>query len=335
MSDSVIEAQYLKMEYLLSKSKDEALYILETEMRSREIKVHAIHSRLKTVDSIKRKIERLIQQGSGVAKLENLGDLVGIRVVCLFRSDISKIGDVIRNIFVVISEDDKVDGADVASFGYQSVHFVVKIREDFTGPRYNDIKELKIEIQLRTIAMDAWAAASHYLDYKNEHGVPAHLRKDFFALSGLFYVADTHFEMFYREAQESREESMRASPNTITDKLLNLDTFMAYLYATFPERRHCEADSVSDLLDEILAAEITKVSDLDAHVKYAEPAFKRYEKEHPPTGESMLFADVGVVRISLEMVHDKFLKVRKQKEKDIEINRTAYAKYLADLGPRK
>ncbi|MBI4489516.1 MAG: hypothetical protein HY694_10565 [Deltaproteobacteria bacterium] len=58
------------------------------------------------------------------------------------------------------------------------------------------------EIQIRTIAQDAWASISHYLDYKKESDIPAQLRRDFYALSGLFYVADRHFAMLKKELTE-------------------------------------------------------------------------------------------------------------------------------------
>lgn len=47
--------------------------------------------------------------------------------------------------------------------------------------------------------LNAWASISHYLGYKKESDIPAELRRDFNALSGLFYVADTHFAMLKQE----------------------------------------------------------------------------------------------------------------------------------------
>jgi putative GTP pyrophosphokinase len=64
-----------------------------------------------------------------------------------------------------------------------------------SGPRYDPLKHLRFEVQVRTIVMDAGAAVSHHLDYKGGTSVPSELRKDFYALSGLFYVADQHFEV--------------------------------------------------------------------------------------------------------------------------------------------
>jgi putative GTP pyrophosphokinase len=127
-----------------------------------------------------------------------------------FLSDIDHIGQVIRDSFLVISEDNKIEGSEVSSFGYMSVHFIATMKKEHSGPRYDHIANMRFEIQVRTIAMDAWANVSHYLEYKSETDVPSDLRRDFYALSGLFYVADKHFEMFFRSRTASREQLAEA-----------------------------------------------------------------------------------------------------------------------------
>ena len=57
---------------------------------------------------------------------------------------------------------------------------------------------MPFEIQVRTIAQDAWDSVSHYLDYKN-NSIRDELKRDFYALSGLFYVADTHFSFIKQD----------------------------------------------------------------------------------------------------------------------------------------
>jgi ppGpp synthetase/RelA/SpoT-type nucleotidyltranferase len=87
---------------------------------------------------------------------------------------------------------------------YQSVHFVGRIHPSRSGPRYDSIKGQRFEIQVRTILMDAWANVSNYLDYKSDRSIPSELRRDFFALSGLFYVAEQHLEPFQGVCDQPR-----------------------------------------------------------------------------------------------------------------------------------
>ena len=65
------------------------------------------------------------------------------------------------------------------------------------------------EIQVRTIAQDAWASVSYHLDYKKEETIPVELRRDFYALSGLFYIADQHFKIL-RDVTFSKVSLTRA-----------------------------------------------------------------------------------------------------------------------------
>jgi len=58
--------------------------------------------------------------------------------------------------------------------------------------------------------MHAWSIISHYLDYKTPNAVPSELKRDFNALSGLFYVADQHFEMFFKSSKASRKKASAA-----------------------------------------------------------------------------------------------------------------------------
>jgi putative GTP pyrophosphokinase len=117
-----------------------------------------------------------------------------------------------------------------------SVHFIAKIKPNFSGPRYDGLVGVPLEIQVRTIAMDAWATISHYLSYKSAIDVPSEMRRDFFALSGLFYVADSHFEMFFKGRERGRTQ-IAAELKAGTQGLeINLDSLTEYLASRFPDR---------------------------------------------------------------------------------------------------
>jgi hypothetical protein len=171
--------------------------------------------------------------------------------------------------------------------------------------------------------MDAWATASHYLDYKSDVGVPISLRKDFYALSGLFYVADTHFEVFYREAQRSREELRQSSPTrgSLFKRPLDADTLAEYLAHTLPDRRRGNSDDLADLLGELLVRGYRTIADLDARIEHGMQAFLAYEKDHPPgsppddeVDSVPRFSEVGVARVLLEIEDEEFLKVRMKRD---------------------
>jgi putative GTP pyrophosphokinase len=236
---SEIETEYQKRLQAWNRLEAEARFIIDQMLIESQVKHHSVIGRIKSIDSVRQKARR-----KEVANpVEVLEDIVGLRVVCLLRSDIEKIGSAIRKHFLVVAEDNKLDGVSVDAFGYLSVHFVVELSQDCAGPRYRGLHGIRFEIQVRTVAMDAWASLSHYLDYKTEFDVPQVLRKDFFAISGLFYVADTHFELFYKERQRSFVAAKEAvSSASVAIKELNLDTMMAFLQTRFVGRRHDDAN---------------------------------------------------------------------------------------------
>lgn len=98
-------------------------------------------------------------------------------------------------------EDNKINDTETNIFDYMSLHLKAHLKST-SEPYSEEINKIPFEIQVRTIAQDAWASISHYLDYKKASSIPKQLKRDFHALSGLFYVADTHFS-FLKQAQSN------------------------------------------------------------------------------------------------------------------------------------
>lgn len=298
-----LKRQFEEKVSLYKELKEEALFILDNTLKGKGIKVHSIDSRVKTAESFIEKAKRKQSK----KPFEEIGDIVGLRVVCLFLSDIPRIGEVIRSCFEVVSEDNKIEDYDVSSFGYLSVHFIAKMKREYAGPRYDKIKGFLFEIQVRTIAMHSWATISHYLDYKSERDVPKELRRDFYGLSGLFYVADTHFEMFFKARQESQDKmaELFEDAERKVDQEINLDSLTAYLEKRFPDREHSDSKSISKLVQELSKAEYTHISEIERVVDIAWDAFLVYERENPPD-DAPKYADIGVARILFSLHGDDF-----------------------------
>ena len=175
-----LKKEYEQAEEKLEELKKAVLYILNKQVSNESIKIHSLTTRIKDFKSIQEKVKRKKSKGEELENpLVQITDLVGVRIVLLLRSDLEKVASIIRQHFHVISEDNKIDNQETNSFGYMSNHFVVNIKHSYIGPHYDGIKQMACEIQVRTIAMDAWAAISHYLDYKNEHNLPLKLKRIF------------------------------------------------------------------------------------------------------------------------------------------------------------
>lgn len=315
-----LRREYTQRSEKYRRLKAEVLYILRQELKLQQEHIHQISGRVKPFKSFMDKARR--QESD--APFETITDICGVRVICLFLSDLQRIGEIIESNFVIHSKDDKIRDMPEEAFGYFSVHYVGSLPPSYRGPRYDDLRELKFEIQLRTIAMHSWATISHYLDYKSPHAIPSHLRKDFHALSALFYIADSRFEDFHHASQEARgtaEEKAQHLP-LIGKEEINLDTMTAYLRRKYPDRGYSDTKTISGIAEELRAAGYARIDQLDLALKRSARAFEEFErkaveriKRGVPERATKItlphFFDGAAVRISLSIADDKYLDARK------------------------
>ena len=126
--------------------------------------IEYIKSRIKTPESIVKKLKRDGYESSIENMVNYVKDIAGIRIVCSFTSDIYRLAEMIgkQNDLTVISIKDYIKHPKVS--GYKSFHMIV------TVPIYlsDRVVDTKVEIQIRTIAMDFWASLEHQLKYKKQ-----------------------------------------------------------------------------------------------------------------------------------------------------------------------
>ncbi len=289
--------------------RQEVLFILEAALAEAGIKTHSVTARVKDRARFLEKIERKTYADPFV----DTTDLVGARVVCLFLEDLPKLEALAETWFDVLEREDKVDGGSVDAFGYMSHHYVCRLRQEHTGPRYDRIKDIRFELQCRTLLQDAWANVSHHLAYKGEYSIPEELQRDFHALSGLFYVADQHFQLFFGASQEAEEEAVEELATTAEPDLrINRPRLRALLRQLYPGRRASDAAAVSEFVEELHEAGIESIDELRAALQSAKEVFPEYEAERPPAVDSPdgKYADIGAARLSLAISHPRYAEAK-------------------------
>lgn len=136
--------------------------------------IEHIKTRVKTVDSIMKKLEKYGLSFSIDNIVNNIFDIIGARIVCSFKSDIFEIVNIIKNSsnLEVVKEKDYISTPKPS--GYSSYHMIVDV------PVYlsNRLIKVKAEIQIRTIAMDFWASLEHKINYKFSKQVPDNVKKE-------------------------------------------------------------------------------------------------------------------------------------------------------------
>ena len=122
-----------------------------------------IKTRIKTPESMIEKLKRHGMKEDSQTALQHIHDALGVRVICSFVEDVYQIAKWLqeRNEIQIMEKKDYI--AYPKSNGYRSLHLIIRFTTD-------DLKDITAEIQLRTIALDFWAALEHQIKYK--HNVP-------------------------------------------------------------------------------------------------------------------------------------------------------------------
>ena len=126
--------------------------------------IESIKTRVKSYDSILKKIRRKNIPLNLQAIEENLKDIAGVRVICSFPDDIYKLAESFlkQDDITLIERKDYIKNPKPS--GYRSLHLIVQV------PIFlqNEKKMVNVEVQFRTIAMDFWASLDHKMRYKKE-----------------------------------------------------------------------------------------------------------------------------------------------------------------------
>ena len=136
--------------------------------------IEYIKSRIKTPESIGKKLRRNGYESTIDNMVNHVNDIAGIRIVCSFTSDIYRMADMIgkQNDLTVVWVKDYFKNP--KDSGYKSYHMLVTV-PIFLSDR---VVDTKVEIQIRTIAMDFWASLEHKIYYKFEGNAPDYISKD-------------------------------------------------------------------------------------------------------------------------------------------------------------
>ncbi len=157
--------------------------------------IEHIKSRMKTPESIVKKLKRHGYESDIENMVKYVNDIAGIRIICSFTSDIYRIAEMIRlqNDIHVIAVKDYIRNPKKS--GYKSYHMLVTVPV-FLSDR---TVEVKVEIQIRTVAMDFWASLEHKINYKFEGNAPEHVKSELIECSEMVSRLDDRMQRLNEE----------------------------------------------------------------------------------------------------------------------------------------
>jgi len=138
--------------------------------------INDIKSRLKKMPSIKEKLERRGHPFTIESVEENLNDVAGVRVICNFQEDVYTLVNALlkQDDIILLEKKDYIKHP--KPNGYRSMHLIISVPIFLAKEK----RRMKVELQLRTIAMDFWATLEHQLNYKNDFELTDEMRNELY-----------------------------------------------------------------------------------------------------------------------------------------------------------
>ena len=153
--------QYRQLLPTLEKLNDEAYNQLKKSLDAQGIYVTAIEHRVKSEKSLAGKLEL---KGAKYKSIDDITDLVGLRIITFYNDDVDKVAVLAQRIFDIDWKEsvDKRKLHELNSFGYNSLHYICRLKTG--GPRF--------ELQMRTALQHVWSTIEHDTGYKGDVKIP-------------------------------------------------------------------------------------------------------------------------------------------------------------------
>ena len=194
--------------------------------------IEDVDGRVKKISSI---LEKAQKKNIPIEKItEKIEDIAGLRITCQFVEDIDKVVQMIkkRKDMKVVEEKDYV--TKIKDSGYRSYHIIVKYRVE----TMNGMKDIPVEIQIRTLAMNFWATIEHSLQYKYKGNIPGRVKERLTAASQATIALDKEMSSIRDEIMDA-QNSFMIKANIVTEILNTIQN----LYHTANKR---EIEKIQD-----------------------------------------------------------------------------------------
>lgn len=230
-------------------------------LQERKIQIAYYSNRVKTLDSLKEKSQRKVYTGDEkVEKLKytdpknQIMDFAGVRIVAYLMSDIPLIKNVVENLFCIDDENsgDKIDELSENEIGYLSMHYIVSLKApSYEQSRY---KNLKCEVQIRTVLQDAWSQIFHDRQYKSGVNgiVPSYeLKRKTNLIAGSLELIDAQINNLVNQYDSMNDNILKeVYYQSILDLEISPKSLVEYCRIKFNDRvnKYYSAESVMSIL---------------------------------------------------------------------------------------
>lgn len=203
---------------------------LRNVLHAQNVKVTALEHRIKTESSLAGKLEL---KGSKYHTLDNVTDIVGLRVVTFYSADVDKVAAIVSETFIVDRGNsvDKRKQHRLDSFGYNSLHYICRLPKSIVNdPNMPQLNELSFEIQMRTALQHVWSTLDHDTGYKSNVKIPLEYKRQFNRLAGMLELIDEEFSRLRNVLTDYQRKMLALQASGQLDNVdLNVETFRHFL----------------------------------------------------------------------------------------------------------
>jgi len=211
--------QFRKLRPTLQELADEACCLLRQALSEQNIYITAMEHRVKTEKSLRGKLEL---KGSKYKSIDDVTDLVGIRVITFYTDEVDKVATIAKRIFDIDWQEsvDKRKLHSLNSFGYNSLHYICRLKAG----------GLRFELQMRTALQHVWSTIEHDTGYKGDVKIPDVYLRQFNRLAGMAELMDDEFSRLRTVLTDYRRQTLAlVKTGRLDDVPLSRDTFRSYL----------------------------------------------------------------------------------------------------------
>ena len=222
--------EYRELLPVFKKMKEVILKQLDTCLKKNNILVNGLEGRVKEEKSLAGKLEL---KGNKYRMLDDITDIVGVRIITYYTEEVDKIAAMVDKLFEVDWENsvDKRKKLGKDTFGYMSLHYVCRIPASlYTEPDHPELNQIRFEVQMRTALQHVWATMNHDTGYKSGVEVPPEHIRSITRLAGILELADEEFSRIRKEITDYRRKAEQLVKDGSFDEVsLNGDTWRSYL----------------------------------------------------------------------------------------------------------
>ena len=211
--------QYRELRPTLQQLSDEASQMLHHALREQGIYITAMEHRVKTEKSLTGKLEL---KGAKYKTIDDITDLVGLRVITFYTDEVDKVAAIAKRIFDIDWQEsvDKRKLHELDAFGYNSLHYICRLKTG--GPRF--------ELQMRTALQHVWSTIEHDTGYKGDVKMPREYKRQFSRLAGMMELIDDEFSRLRIVLTDYRRQMLAlVNSGQLADVPLSAETFRSYL----------------------------------------------------------------------------------------------------------